>query len=57
MFGVPCVVTTKVFLTLPFASTLTTISVGFDVWSTIEGLEVDLSVGVVYTSVPRSART
>ena len=40
MFDVLCVVKIKVFLTFPFAPTLTTISVGFDLWSTIEGLEV-----------------
>ena len=56
VFDVPCVVTTKVLLTFPFASTLPTISVGFDVRSIIEGLEVDIPVGVLHASMPRSAR-
>ena len=56
VFDVPCIVTTKVFLTLPFAPTLSTISVGFDVWSTVEGLVVDISVDVLNKIMPRSAR-
>ena len=41
VFDVPCVETTKVLFTLRFDPTLTTICVGLDVYSTIEGLEVD----------------
>ena len=55
MFDVPCVVTTNVLFILLHA-TLPTILVGFGVWSTVEGLELDILVGVLHTSIPRSAR-
>ena len=55
VFDVPCVVTTKVCLTFPHVPTLPTISVGFGVWSSVQGLEADMFVGVLNMSIPRSA--
>ena len=56
VFDVSFVVTAKVLFTLPYAPTLPTISVGFGVRSTIEGLEGDIFVGVLNMSTPRWAR-
>ena len=55
MFDVPYVVPAKVVLTLPHALILPTISVGFGVWSSVQGSEADMFVGVLNTSIPRSA--
>ena len=55
VFDVPCVVTTKVFFTLPYAPTLPMNSFSFAVWSIIEGLEGDISGDVLNTSMLRSA--
>ena len=55
-FDFSCVVTTNVFFALSYAPALPTITVGFAVFYTIDGLEGDISVGVVSSSMLRSGR-